>query len=227
MNVKVVAFSDTHGFHQEAELPDCDIAIFAGDFSGNGQKYQVKSFMEWYNRQIQCTQKIFIAGNHDRSFDPKFRESFNLDEDDWVERYKARYSNLTYLEDSSVEMFGLKIWGSPWTPWFHGDRWAFNKQRGDECKAIWRQIPMDTDVIVTHGPIFGKLDYTLRDKSFVGCEDLRHYVEQIEPKLHICGHIHEGYGMDYWGPGTVFVNAAFCDPYNTPKNRPIELTLTT
>lgn len=225
MDVKIVCFSDTHCQHREVKLPECDIAIFAGDLSGTGQRREVEEFLNWYSHQVQCTERIWIAGNHDRSFDPKFREAFKLDDDDWVERYKC-WPGLIYLEDSSIERFGLKIWGSPWTPWFHGDRWAFNKHRGDELRAVWREIPLDADIVVTHGPIFGKLDYTLRDKSFVGCEDLRHYIEAVDPKLHVCGHIHEGYGMDSWGPQTVFVNAAFCDAYNTPKNDPIEVTLT-
>ena len=33
-------------------------------------------------------------------------------------------SSCIYLNDSSVELFGYKIFGSPWTPWFYD--WAFN-----------------------------------------------------------------------------------------------------
>jgi Icc-related predicted phosphoesterase len=225
MEVKIVAFSDTHGFHRRVKLPECDIAIFAGDLSPTGQFSQVADFMKWYETQTQCTSKVFIAGNHDRSFDPKFRDHFKLDEHDWLRELKETHSYLTYLEDSSVELFGLKIWGSPWTPWFHGDTWGFNKRRGEEIREVWKKIPKDTDIIVTHGPMFGKLDYTVRDKQRVGCEELYEYIKFVDPKLHICGHIHEGYGMDYWTEGTTFVNAAICTIHNEPKNEPITITL--
>lgn len=222
MEVKIVAFSDTHTLHRKVVLPECDIAIFAGDLSAIGGEADVEDFLTWYSRQMQCTEKIWIAGNHDKCFDPKFQA--NSDIHDRATRYKE-WAGLTYLEDSSTEAFGLKIWGSPWTPWYHGDSWAFNKRRGDDIRAIWRQIPLDTDIVVTHGPAYGHLDYTIRDKELVGCEDLRHYLDAVNPKLHICGHIHEGYGMDYWTSDTIYVNAAICNAYNTPKNLPIEITL--
>ena len=41
-------------------------------------------------------------------------------------------------------------------PWFGG--WGYNLSRGEECAAKWREIPQDTDILITHGPPIGHGD---------------------------------------------------------------------
>lgn len=188
MEITLVLFSDSHGKHKKIVLPTCDIAIHSGDISSLGYKHEIQSFLSWYNKQVQCTRKIFIAGNHDRAFDPKFNGE--LESDKWLVDELALYPNIDYLENSSIEVMGLKIWGSPYTPDFNPKRWAFNKHRGDELRELWKQIPQDTDILVTHGPAAYILDYVERDKSYAGDEDLRFRIEEIKPKIHTFGHIH-------------------------------------
>ena len=55
-------------------------------------------------------------------------------------------------------------------------------------------IPLDTDVLITHGPPFGILDRCYDDQR-VGCEELLKAVKRVKPKLHVFGHIHENYGL--------------------------------
>lgn len=218
--MKIVAFSDTHSKHKNITIPECDVAICAGDISSIGQKHEIASFLGWFSKQ-NCKHKVFIAGNHDRCFDPNFQKP--LEADKWLSEmldfYKVNHegSNITYLENSSVVIDGIKIWGSPITPWFHGDRWAFNKHRGPEIAEVWENIPLDADIVVTHGPVAYKLDYTQIDKVYVGCEDLRKRLEIVKPKFHICGHIHEGYGVEE-GINTTFVNASTCNLHYSPTN---------
>ncbi len=61
--------------------------------------------------------------------------------------------NFCYLEDSSVQVMGLNIYGSPWQPMFCD--WAYNLDRGEPCAKTWAQIPSETDILVTHGPPIG------------------------------------------------------------------------
>tara|TARA_R110002073_G_scaffold128374_2_gene274096 strand:- start:242 stop:643 length:402 start_codon:yes stop_codon:yes gene_type:complete len=122
-------------------------------------------------------------------------------------------TNCIYLQDESVEIEGLKIYGSPWQPWFFN--WAFNLRTPEELKEKWDKIPEDTDVLVTHGPPLGILDLTM-DGLNVGCSELIKAVERIKPRAHIFGHIHEGYG-DTMLDGCIFVNASI----NTHRYRPI------
>jgi hypothetical protein len=44
----------------------------------------------------------------------------------------AEYPTVIYLNDSGVEIDGLKFWGSPVQPYFHN--WAFNRIGDDICK---------------------------------------------------------------------------------------------
>lgn len=112
---------------------------------------------------------------------------------------------------------GIKFYGSPWQPWFFD--WAFNLQRGAEIRAKWDLIPLDTDVLITHGPAFGILDKTTRGAR-VGCEELLKVIEQVKPQLHVFGHIHEAYGI-YSNDNLSFVNASNCDVQFNLVNPPI------
>ena len=94
------------------------------------------------------------------------------------------------IQDSSVELYGLKFYGSPWTP-SCGSGWAYNVPR-EELSAKWDMIPADTDILLTHGPPLGIMDTTFT-KEKAGSESLLHtVVERVRPRFHIFGHIHEG-----------------------------------
>ena len=80
MKFKVVAFSDTHVKHKKITIPECDLAIFAGDCTSIGYKHEIDSFLTWFGKQDQCIFKIFIAGNHDLCFDPKFEKDLHSSE---------------------------------------------------------------------------------------------------------------------------------------------------
>ena len=126
-------------------------------------------------------------------------------------------SNATYLMDEAVTVEGIRFWGSPWQPWFFD--WAFNLQRGAEIRAKWDLIPLQTDVLVTHGPPVGHGDLTSRGDA-AGCEDLMEVVRHVRPRLHIFGHIHEGYGVTE-EDGIAFFNASSCNLGDNPVNPPL------
>lgn len=96
-------------------------------------------------------------------------------------------NGIHYLNDSMVEIDGIKIWGSPITPYFYG--WAYNRNRGEEIKKHWDLIPDDINILVTHGPAYGIIDHSI--EGSVGCKDLLEKIEKITPQIHIFGHIHQ------------------------------------
>jgi len=57
-----------------------------------------------------------IAGNHELSFDEKTvsRHPYAVSRDANPGDVRAMLTNCTFLEDSSVQLFGLNIYGSPW-----------------------------------------------------------------------------------------------------------------
>ena len=104
----------------------------------------------------------------------------------------------------------VNIYGSPWQPEFYD--WAFNlPKNGEELKSKWDYIPGNTDILITHGPAYGFLDdVTGRRGQHLGCELLRDKVLEIKPKIHVCGHIHTGWGH-YFDGHTHFFNASVLD----------------
>ena len=123
-----------------------------------------------------------------------------------------------------MELEGLKFWGSPWTPVFFN--WAFNLERGDAIAERWGRIPDDTDVLITHGPPAGILDKIISPTGIIcpGCDDLAERVAGLSLKLHIFGHIHEGYGQEQIGD-CLHVNASTCNDSFKPLNPPIVIDL--
>lgn len=208
--MKFVIISDTHGQHKNLTLPKGDVIIHAGDISQRGKESEIIDFLNWF-KDLDFKYKIFIAGNHDFFFEETPKNILD----------KLMPKNVIYLCDSGVEVEKIKIWGSPITPWFYD--WAFNRPRGAQIAHHWQLIPIDTDILITHGPAFGQLDKTTRGEN-VGCEDLLHTIDKIKPKVHICGHIHEGYGQTI-SSKTKFINASVLDEKYGLTNPPITFEL--
>jgi Icc-related predicted phosphoesterase len=211
--MRIVCISDTHSHHDEIVVPDGDMLIHSGDATWRGGIEEIADFNRWLGT-LDHRHKIFVAGNHDWLFETSPGAAEGL------------LTNATYLRDSSVSIDGLKIYGSPWQPAFMD--WAFNLRRGDEIKRKWDLIPNDVDILITHGPPFGILDAVpnrLTDVAeCLGCEELIKATTRIKPRLHVFGHIHEGYGMIQLGD-TKFVNASICDVAYRPSNAPVVIDL--
>jgi Icc-related predicted phosphoesterase len=206
----ITAISDTHTQHHKLNLPAGEMLIHAGDISSRGAEHEVLDFIEWFGEQ-DFKYKIFIAGNHDFFF-----EKFTKQEID-----KLLPKGVIYLQDSGVEIEGIKIWGSPISPWFFD--WAFNRHRGEDIAKHWALIPKDTDVLITHGPVFDVLDETIGGEK-VGCKDLLKTLKDLQLKAHICGHIHEAYGMQEIG-STKFINASVLNQRYWMVNEPVVFEL--
>lgn len=210
--MKLVCISDTHSLHRQIpHIPEGDVLIHAGDCLGAGTLDNVADLNDWLG-ELPHRYKIVIAGNHDWAFQ------------DHPEQARALLTNAIYLEDSGIEINGIRFWGSPWSPTFMD--WAFMQDRGDAINEYWQRIPEDTDVLISHSPPNGigdEVDTGLRVEN-VGCEDLLARVRQLNLQAHIVGHIHEGYG-EYCKWGTRFINASTCDVRYQPVNAPIVLEL--
>jgi Icc-related predicted phosphoesterase len=63
----------------------------------------------------------------------------------------------------------------------------------NELREKYAEIPKDTDILITHGPALGILD-CLDDKVTLGSGALLNRLEEVNPKVSICGHIHTGHG---------------------------------
>ena len=190
--MKFIAISDTHCRHRSLRIPKGDVLLHAGDISLRGDRREIVDFLDWFGK-LPHPHKIFIAGNHDFFFEREKASAIK----------KLLPDSVQYLKEETIDINGIKIWGSPYTPWFF--KWAFNKRRGVALAEHWKNIPSDADVLLTHGPAYGILDVVIGEQN-AGDKDLLKKLLEVKPKVHICGHIHESHGM-VRRHGIRFINA--------------------
>ncbi len=205
--MKIIAISDTHKQYNKLKLPKGDILIHAGDIDLD-YLGDVVDFNNWLST-LPFKYNVVIAGNHDRC------SYYNSN------TTKKLLTNAIYLENSGCEIEGIKIWGSPITPRFMD--WYFMEDR-DKIHKYWDLIPKDTDILITHGPPFGILDYVKRGNILtqnLGCESLLETINKIKPKYHIFGHIHYSYGVKIIND-TTFINCSVVDEDYEVVNKPMD-----
>lgn len=216
--MKITAISDLHGHYPE--LPGGDLLIVAGDLTARDKVSEHIDFARWLSHQ-NYRKIVVVAGNHDGQYE----------EAHMAAAFLSCEPSAVYLEDSGTTFEGYKIWGMPWTPTFCD--WHFMagpEKRKEKCDLI----PHDIDILVTHGPPYGILDQESGGEH-CGCRFLRSTIERIQPRLHIFGHIHEGYGhevMLHTGDATNgddrythIYNVAIMNEDYEPVNKPTEIEL--
>ena len=220
--MRITLISDTHTKHDEldwekTDLPGGDLLIHAGDIMNSGyNSNDITSFCKWFDGLEQYDHKVFIAGNHDRMFENVPEKAMEI-----VNSYK----NITYLQDDWAKVGDdtetAKIYGAPWQPEFYN--WAFNLPKGGPgLMSKWEAIPIDTEILITHGPAQGHLDMSgpPYNEPNLGCALLREKLDEQPPKIHVCGHIHGGYGYKFHN-GTHFFNASILNERYDYVNKPV------
>ena len=188
--MKILHISDTHSCHHRLrDLPEADVVVHSGDFCMVGTEQEAIDFLNWFC-DLPYRHKIFICGNHDDCL----YES-NIDGLD---------SNVYYLCNSSIEIEGLKFYG---VPMFMGDCITDRQSRN------YFNIPTDTDILITHSPAFGILDFD--DGINYGSEELLQAVTSVNPRIHLFGHIHKQHGITSIGSTTFSNGAIMNEDYST------------
>lgn len=206
--IQIAATSDWHG--ELPVIPECDLLLIAGDVCPDGApSFQAKwlggPFRKWLEA-APAKEVVLVAGNHDLVFE------------------KGPPMNLPchYLQDSAIELFGLKIYGTPWQLPFWG---AFNLPE-EELAKKYLMVPEQVDIFISHAPPYCIGDAVFSDDEVLhtGSPALRRTVLEIKPKLFVCGHIHEGYGV-YKVEGVVFANACLLDDTMAPVHPVISFSM--
>lgn len=180
--MKILHLSDTHSCHHRLrDLPEADMVVHSGDFCMVGSEQEAIDFLNWFC-DLPYRHKIFISGNHDECL-----YGANIDGLD---------DNVHYLCNSGIEIDRLKFYG---VPMFMGDCVT------DRQNLNYDKIPIDTDVLITHSPAYGILDFD--DDINFGSEELLQAVTNVNPYVHLFGHIHKQHGITTVGP-TIFSNGA-------------------
>ena len=196
--MRILHLSDTHNLHRDLkDLPKADLIIHSGDISFSGEGKEAMDFIDWFTH-LDYKYKIFIAGNHDFCLEEKDREI--------IQEFLPK--NCYYLDKSGVEIENIHFWG---LPFFFSDDIS-----GMYDKSI-KQIPFNTDILITHRPPFQILDRA--GEINYGCSNLLKRVTEIKAKYHLFGHIHDSYGI-YDNKTTVFANSSIVNEDYKISNQP-------
>lgn len=184
--MRIVATSDTHTV-PTLEIPDGDVFIHAGDLMVDGYPSEWESRVEWL-ASLPHAVKIFVAGNHDFHLQvypgPALQ---NLRSAGVLVVGRPAFKEVVELPN------GMKLMGLPGVSKMCN--WAFNRPELDMLKHVDDLVGAGkVDIVVSHSPVRGILDFSHRDQMSVGIGTYRSILTKCKPSIWICGHIHEGYG---------------------------------
>ncbi|THV07852.1 hypothetical protein K435DRAFT_825185 [Dendrothele bispora CBS 962.96] len=207
---RFVCISDTHSHTEDAfkdQIPSGDFLLHSGDLSSWGKLSQLRKTVDWIGGLEGFEYKVLIAGNHDFCLDaqssmydgqlPETVKKCLEEAQELMRGEEARAKGIIYLE---YEQIALKtkvgrewiLYGSPAAPRYADG--AFQYTNRVEAKAISSLIPSDVEILLTHTPAHGILDWARRGRH-AGCESLLERLGKLSKlHLHVFGHIHESKG---------------------------------
>ena len=177
--MKLLAFSDLHMSAKQAReivaaSKDADLVIGAGDFC-NGRKGldEAMGFLAGITAPM-----VAVPGNAES--DEELRE--------------AAGPGVTVLHGQGTQVKGISLfglgYGVPETPF--GD-WSCDL---NEAEAAGMLADCTTvDILITHSPPYGTVDKTSAGES-VGSTAIASAIERVQPRLALCGHIHDSWGQE-------------------------------
>jgi len=190
--MKLLLFSDLHCDTQKArrlvELSrDADLVIGAGDL-GNLRRGLDRSI-----GVLQAIDKptVLVPGNSES--DDELRDACR----DWPSAQVLHGSGVTI---DGVDFFGIGG-GIPVTPF---GSWSFDFTE-EQAAELLADCPRNC-VLVSHSPPKGAVDVSSQGIS-LGSTTVRQVIESREPRLVVCGHIHESAGRHELLGSTPVVNA--------------------
>lgn len=146
---------------------------------------QFESFCEWLSKQ-NSTHKILIGGNHE------------LCSVEFMKEQCQKYE-IIWLHKKSISIDSIKIYGDSGYPAIGMGHFGYYQDEN-----YWKDIPIDTDILLTHGPPehFGDND------EYPGCPELLRKISELDNlKLVLCGHNHDGIG-EYEYKNRTVINSA-------------------
>jgi predicted phosphodiesterase len=100
--MRITVLSDTHTRHgliPMEDLPGGDLILHAGDIMNSGFNYtEISDFCTWFGSLNQYTDKVFIAGNHDRVFENHPEE---------IQEILNKFLNIDYLQDEQLTLYEM------------------------------------------------------------------------------------------------------------------------
>ncbi|MCG6903869.1 MAG: metallophosphoesterase family protein [Rhodobacter sp.] len=187
--MRILAFSDLHHARGKAEAlvvasAQADLVIGAGDFCNHRQ-----GLPEAMNLLGGIAAPMVVVPGNAESAD---------------ELREAAHAGTHVLHGQSFEIAGIRLfglgYGVPVTPF---GAWSCDL---DEVQAAALLAGCAAaDILVIHSPPKGVADMTSAGHS-VGSTAIRAAIERVQPRLALCGHIHDSWGVEGMIGATRVVN---------------------
>lgn len=189
--MKIYAVADIHGksdrmawIENVVDQHQIDLLVIAGDISG---RFSIVKINEFLNK-IKV-KSVLVPGNADSG---TFVKSLDV------------LTSISNLHLSHITVDGFQFYGAGGAvpiPFFAKIQW---KER-EILSKLESQLNSES-ILVTHTPPRGAGDKVL-GKFSAGSNGLADLIQKTQPRLNICGHIHECDGVDYLGK-TCVVNCS-------------------
>lgn len=234
--MNIIAVSDLHGYLPRHAYPDGDVFVVAGDILPDlrpiqlQQQWAIEELAPWLRQKAEQYRNVIVTwGNHDfvDAWGPPVAEQLHTLLNDFSD---GPPKSFTYIvaRPQVIHLGKYIFYVSPYCLELPG--WAYHKTESLLAED-YRQIPIGTDVIISHGPPLDMCDKIDGLVPFhAGSKALKDAVKHVQPQVVICGHIHEAYGMKtVYHSGktlpTCVYNVAQLDVRYKYHNRPVEITL--
>lgn len=210
--MKLLTLSDIHGQFRDFDplsLPEADVVLIGGDITNLGMRRMAEVALaeQWMTAlAARYPHILYVLGNHDLGLTNPYFERIGPTIRNIAQR------NAT-IADNTPEGDGLSFVGADLSPCFDlpglAQTWERMTAGADVDTAYFDALPATTEVVVSHCPPFGLLDEFRQPGSghHLGSPGLRRYIEKNQPRLVVCGHIHEGSGEIMLGD-TRIINVA-------------------
>lgn len=197
---------------EDKPLKQAEVAIHCGDLTDGSKLDEFRTAIKLLE-EVDAPLKLVIAGNHDFTMDiPAFEKKVAeatppLATELLVKQYgahgearrlfdEANDAGLVWLDEGNYRFTLengalLTVYANPSTPALGAWGFQYHPERGHSFP-----INKGVDVVVTHGPPKGIMDYTY-GRERAGCPNLFAAVSRARPQLHCFGHIHEIWGAKF------------------------------
>lgn len=181
--MRILALSDTHTELPPVDsLPDAEVLVHCGDWTNGGfAAGEMGLVTDWVAAaQERYPYLLALHGNHDIGVRNHHWEGMGviaLDGNTWEHPAGLRFHGVAL-----TTAYDLPALAQFW------DYMTINPQAE---VAVWDFEPVD--VVVAHGPPYGYLDQMAQGQR-VGSREALRYIRKHQPRLYLCGHIHEAAG---------------------------------
>lgn len=179
--MRVLAFSDLHcdlaGARSLVERSaGVDLVVGAGDFAS------VHSGLDEAVRALGAIEapSVLVPGNNET--------------EDALRKAAEEWPTAEVLHGESARIGEAALWGIgagiPTTPW----DWSFDLSEAEAAEKL-EGMPEGLDLLILHSPPHGHCDVSGQGKH-LGSRAILEAIEAKQPRVAVCGHIHESWGQE-------------------------------